>query len=102
MKHFGFPAAAFIGWIRICRPGSILGPQQHYLNEMEAKMIKAGGSEVRRDNLVDGMNSMSLEDRKIMMSPLEREISKKGDHGQSEFLIDRKKKSPNNKKKSKK
>lgn len=27
MKHFNFPAAAFIGWIRIARPGSILGPQ---------------------------------------------------------------------------
>lgn len=26
MKHFKFPAAAFIGWIRIARPGSILGP----------------------------------------------------------------------------
>ena len=26
MKHYGFPAAAFIGWIRIARPGSILGP----------------------------------------------------------------------------
>jgi len=25
-KHYGFPAAAFTGWIRICRPGSILGP----------------------------------------------------------------------------
>jgi cell division cycle 14 len=26
MKHYKFPAAAFIGWIRIARPGSILGP----------------------------------------------------------------------------
>lgn len=26
MKHYGFPAAAFTGWIRIARPGSILGP----------------------------------------------------------------------------
>lgn len=26
MKHYGFPAAAFIGWIRLARPGSILGP----------------------------------------------------------------------------
>ena len=26
MKHFGFPPAAYIGWIRIARPGSILGP----------------------------------------------------------------------------
>lgn len=31
MKHFGFPPAAFTGWIRIARPGSILGPQQQYL-----------------------------------------------------------------------
>lgn len=27
MKHFKIPAQAFIGWIRIARPGSILGPQ---------------------------------------------------------------------------
>ena len=26
MKHLGFPPADFIGWIRIARPGSILGP----------------------------------------------------------------------------
>lgn len=26
MKHYKFAAAPFIGWIRICRPGSILGP----------------------------------------------------------------------------
>jgi cell division cycle 14 len=26
IKHFNFPAAAFIGWIRIARPGSVLGP----------------------------------------------------------------------------
>lgn len=27
MKHMQIPAEAFIGWIRIARPGSILGPQ---------------------------------------------------------------------------
>lgn len=26
MKHFQIPAESFIGWIRIARPGSILGP----------------------------------------------------------------------------
>ena len=26
MKKYGFPAAAFTGWIRLARPGSILGP----------------------------------------------------------------------------
>ena len=38
MKHYQFPAAAFIGWIRIARPGSILGPQQNYLIDMEKSM----------------------------------------------------------------
>jgi protein-tyrosine phosphatase len=39
MKHFKFPAAAFIGWIRIARPGSILGPQQYYMIQKEAEYI---------------------------------------------------------------
>jgi len=26
IKHFRFPAPDFIGWIRIARPGSVLGP----------------------------------------------------------------------------
>lgn len=34
MKHYQFNAADFIGWIRIARPGSILGPQQHFLLEI--------------------------------------------------------------------
>ena len=42
MKHYYFPAAAFIGWIRIVRPGSILGPQQNYLIEMEKVMREEG------------------------------------------------------------
>lgn len=31
MKHFKFPAEAFIGYIRLCRPGSVLGPQQQFI-----------------------------------------------------------------------
>ena len=44
MKHYYFPAAGFIGWIRIVRPGSILGPQQNYLIEMEKVMREEGQS----------------------------------------------------------
>lgn len=47
MKHFGFPAAAFIGWIRIARPGSILGPQQNYLNQIESRYMAMGGAAKR-------------------------------------------------------
>jgi len=39
MKNYKFPAAAFIGWIRICRPGSILGPQQQFLISKEKEMF---------------------------------------------------------------
>lgn len=42
MKHFFFPARAFIGWIRLCRPGSVLGPQQQYLCDMQQDMFQAG------------------------------------------------------------
>lgn len=42
MKHFKFTAAEAIAWIRICRPGSIIGPQQHYMEEKQAQMWMAG------------------------------------------------------------
>jgi hypothetical protein len=42
MKHYRFTANEAIGYIRICRPGSVIGPQQHYLREMEAKCHRMG------------------------------------------------------------
>mmetsp|Transcript_147062 Transcript_147062/g.271396 ORF Transcript_147062/g.271396 Transcript_147062/m.271396 type:complete len:444 (-) Transcript_147062:129-1460(-) len=44
MKHYQFPARAFIGWNRICRPGSILGPQQQFLLDMQTEMFQAGAA----------------------------------------------------------
>lgn len=44
MKHYQFPARAFIGWNRICRPGSVLGPQQQFLIDMERDMFQAGAT----------------------------------------------------------
>lgn len=42
MKHYRWSAPDFIGWIRILRPGSILGPQQHFLIEKEKIMREWG------------------------------------------------------------
>jgi cell division cycle 14 len=42
IKHYHFNAADFIGWIRLCRPGSILGPQQYFLLEMEESLKMQG------------------------------------------------------------
>lgn len=40
IKIFKFPAASFIAWCRLCRPGSILGPQQEFLIAYEESVKK--------------------------------------------------------------
>ena len=35
MKHYGFTANSAMGWLRVCRPGSVIGSQQHYLADMQ-------------------------------------------------------------------
>jgi len=42
MKHWGFTAAEVIGWMRVARPGSVIGPQQHYLEDIQDKMHQLG------------------------------------------------------------
>jgi hypothetical protein len=39
MKHYKITAEAMIAWTRVCRPGSILGPQQHFLVDREAEFL---------------------------------------------------------------
>lgn len=68
MKHYKFPAAAFIGWIRIARPGSILGPQQHYLIEKEAEYLG-------KYAFAHGTRQMQIE-----MSPEDKRRSLYGEH----------------------
>mmetsp|Transcript_10726 Transcript_10726/g.31746 ORF Transcript_10726/g.31746 Transcript_10726/m.31746 type:complete len:519 (-) Transcript_10726:211-1767(-) len=42
MKHYKFTAAEVIGWMRICRPGMVIGPQQHFLRDLEQRMWAEG------------------------------------------------------------
>jgi len=91
MKHFQFPARAFIGWNRICRPGSILGPQQQFVCDMQPEMWQAGAV-LRRPAaalltdadraLAQQMNGMSLRDR--------TQVEQYEDLGQGERLVDAK------------
>ena len=46
IKHYGFTAEEAIGYIRICRPGSVIGPQQKYLIS-KAKQLAAEGRDFR-------------------------------------------------------
>jgi protein-tyrosine phosphatase len=42
MKHYRFTAAEAIGWLRICRPGSVIGPQQNFLEEKQSWLWAEG------------------------------------------------------------
>ena len=94
MKHYGFPAAEFIGWIRICRPGSVLGPQQQFLVAMESTMKRwAAESQVKAPLWTE----ISIERQKtrshttVEMSPVDQHKANFGDNGQAERLISAKK-----------
>lgn len=82
MKHYAFPPAAFTGWIRICRPGSILGPQQHYLLEMEDEMTRLGAGLPTRElleNLINGREAFEESKDNLQMSP---EVKRHGKYGE--------------------
>ncbi|XP_030630119.1 cell division cycle 14Aa [Chanos chanos] len=42
MKHYRFTAPEAIAWIRICRPGSVIGPQQNFLEEKQHSLWVQG------------------------------------------------------------
>ncbi|XP_037324552.2 dual specificity protein phosphatase CDC14AB isoform X1 [Pungitius pungitius] len=45
MKHYRFTAGEAIAWIRVCRPGSVIGPQQNFLEEKQAALWLLGDSQ---------------------------------------------------------
>mmetsp|Transcript_32831 Transcript_32831/g.57366 ORF Transcript_32831/g.57366 Transcript_32831/m.57366 type:complete len:249 (+) Transcript_32831:381-1127(+) len=95
MKHYNFPAQEFIGWIRICRPGSVLGPQQHYLVEMEAK-CRSMGKKYRQSKLKVTISRDTAEldtcSAMLEMSPEDEYKREFGDYHQAEHLMGAKKK----------
>ncbi|NXS92301.1 CC14A phosphatase, partial [Jacana jacana] len=71
MKHYKFTHAEAIAWIRICRPGSIIGPQQHFLEEKQAMLWLEGDlTRPKQKRAVDGninrvlcgLNDISISD----------------------------------------
>ena len=44
MKHYRFTAREVVGWMRVCRPGSVIGPQQQYLEDIQGRMWQEGES----------------------------------------------------------
>ena len=77
MKHFQIPAESFIGWIRIARPGSILGPQQFYLPQMEPNYIFTHHS----------AQKSRLMTQKLNESPQDKHKAMYGESQQANYLI---------------
>ncbi len=99
MKHFGFPPAAYTGWIRIARPGSILGPQQNYLIQMDKRMMALGGESKRQElmakvnanKLTAGFDALTLGGAEgTGYSEEEKKVAMYGEKGQGEYLDDAK------------
>ncbi|CAM6084333.1 unnamed protein product [Calypogeia fissa] len=42
MKHYRFSCNEVLGYLRIVRPGSVIGPQQHFLRDMQQRLWRAG------------------------------------------------------------
>ncbi len=42
MRSAGFSAREAIGWLRIMRPGSVIGEQQHFLCALDASLMTSG------------------------------------------------------------
>ncbi|XP_053618809.1 dual specificity protein phosphatase CDC14A-like [Plodia interpunctella] len=51
MKHHGFTAREAIGWLRVCRPGSVIGHQQWFLENVQPRMHAEGEAFRRRHNI---------------------------------------------------
>jgi len=98
MKHYRFPAEDFIGYIRLCRPGSVLGPQQQFLCDMQEEAFGWGDDfncENDIESRVNRMEVSSPEEIKSPMSPEDKHISMFGDNGQAERLMHAKKSNQN-------
>lgn len=54
MKHYRFTAMETIAWIRLCRPGSVIGHQQQWMEEKQLPMWIQGEA-YRRDHKVKAM-----------------------------------------------
>ncbi|XP_043078999.1 dual specificity protein phosphatase CDC14AB isoform X5 [Puntigrus tetrazona] len=92
MKHYRFTAAEAIAWIRVCRPGSIIGPQQHYLEEKQASLWAHGDihrSKQRQyedrsvPHLISSMDNLSINTSIFKSHSLDR--MEENDHAENDL-----------------
>jgi cell division cycle 14 len=61
IKNYGFTAEEAMAYIRVCRPGSVIGPQQHYLMQYAPRLLHEGRTARRAASFpADPMADMGL------------------------------------------
>ncbi|XP_066480225.1 dual specificity protein phosphatase CDC14A isoform X2 [Tiliqua scincoides] len=87
MKHYRFTHSEAIAWVRMCRPGSIIGPQQHFLEEKQPLLWVQGdifrsaqkSKSVEEDGMskvVSGLDDISISGSLNKVENLERYLEK--------------------------
>lgn len=75
MKHYGFTAKEAISWMRICRPGCVIGPQQQFLEKIQQLMwdegVAAGYIEMPRLDNADSMYASQSYSQSFVTSSVE-------------------------------
>ncbi|BFF95696.1 uncharacterized protein DMAD_13044 [Drosophila madeirensis] len=51
MKHYGFSALEAIAWLRLCRPGSVIGHQQQWMEDKQSWLWSEGERMRRRSGI---------------------------------------------------
>ncbi|XP_059199947.1 dual specificity protein phosphatase CDC14AB-like [Centropristis striata] len=82
MKHFRFTAAEAIAWIRICRPGSIIGPQQNFLEEKQHSLWVQGDVHRSKQKLIQ----QRLSRRQQLQQEREKQLPSSDSEGGQEAM----------------
>ena len=90
MKHYRFTAAEVIGWMRICRPGCVIGPQQQFLQTIQARMWQAGEAQNIPRNRFFLQSSQAQQQQNLPPESPRQRLTKdavEGRAGQGESLL---------------
>jgi len=75
MKHYRMTAKEVIGWMRICRPGMVIGPQQQFLEKLQGIMWLEGDAMRSSSSIPVPMQEQYYPSKEVPSSPSLTSIS---------------------------
>jgi hypothetical protein len=75
MKHYRMTAKEVIGWMRICRPGMVIGPQQQFLEKLQGIMWLEGDAMRSSSSIPVPMHEQYYPSKEVPSPPSLKSIS---------------------------